>query len=224
MALLVVLTTAAPSHARQPESAGQPEDSLRIYAARLAKTPPLKPPFTGYAIYLGRNAFLSAAHVVGRWPLFTRPRILVDGQDLPATVIKMGFSEDIDLTLVTVDAARLPISLRLRRTPLCKAPPVPGEVVFGVTPDRVTPTHTVSPLLVAPEHRKKFNTLTSRVVTPSGSGIFRATTKCLLGIVSTAVPRFRMLPPTDGEAIDERAGYFVSATKIMEFLPKEFRY
>src|SRR5262245_24591629 len=103
IALLAAMPAAASGHAQEPE------ESLRIYAARLIKTPPLEEPIVGLAVYLGRGAFLTAAHVAGRWPLFTRPRILVAGQDLPATVIKMGFADGLDLTLLTVDETRLPI-------------------------------------------------------------------------------------------------------------------
>src|SRR4051794_10945402 len=87
------------------------EDSLRIYAVNIIKTPPFKPAFVGFGIYLGRGAVISAAHIVGRWPLFTRPRVLVAGLDLPATVIKMGSGNGIDVTLLTVDETKLPIAL-----------------------------------------------------------------------------------------------------------------
>ncbi len=208
--------------AASPALASNPEDSLRIYAAKIVKTPPLKPPYVGFAIYLGGGAFLSAAHVVGRWPLFTRPRVLVAGLDLPATVVKMGFADGVDLTLVTVEEMKLPLALRMRRNPICTRPPVPGEQVFGVVPDQVVPTSILSPLQVRPEYRKDFDTLTADLVTASGSGIFRAGAKCLLGIISSAVPRFNALAPAS-ETDAGVAGYFVPAAKILEFLPREFR-
>ncbi len=224
-AFSIVIATSVALFAGASANAQMPEDSLRIYAAELVKTPPFKPPLVGYAIYLGRGAYLSAAHVVGRWPLFTRPRVLVAGLDLPATVIKMGFADSVDLTLVTVDEAKLPIAMRLRRNPICKAPPVPGEEVFGVAPEKVVPTYVLSPRDVWPEYRKDFNTLTADVVTASGSGIFRAKTKCLLGIASRSIPRLKVLNGTDGTAADVGpAGYFESAAKILEFLPNEFRF
>jgi hypothetical protein len=208
-----------------PACAQEPEESLRAYAVYIVKTPPLRPPVTGYGIYLGGNAVISAAHVVGRWPLFTRPRVIVGDLDLPATVIKMGFADNVDLTLLTVDEARLPLSMRMRRNPICKTPPVPGEKAFGVIPDKVVPTQILSPLSVSPVYRQEYNTLTTEVVTGSGSGIFRASTKCLLGIMSRSVPRL-IISRSDDDAPAElpQAGYFIPAAKILEFLPKEFHF
>jgi hypothetical protein len=137
----------------------------------------------------------------------------------------MGFADDVDVTLVTVDETRLPIAMRMRRTPICKTPPIPGEDVFGVIPDRVVPTYILSPVYVRPQYREDFGTLTADIVTASGSGIFRASSKCLLGIVSRSIPRFRTHTPAGGivEADAGEASYFVPAAKILEFLPKEFR-
>jgi hypothetical protein len=214
------LCAALPVHAQGSE------DSLRIYAVNVIKTPPFKPAFIGFGIYLGQGAVISAAHIVGRWPLFTRPRVLVAGLDLPATVIKMGSGNGIDLTLLTVDEARLPIGMRMRRNPLCKTPPIAGEEVFGVIPEKVVPTHILPPRYIRPDLRREFDTLVEGVVTPSGSGIFRASTKCLLGIMSKSLPRFE--PQTaSGDAASVNgghAGYFVPAAQILEFLPKDFRF
>ena len=220
------LVAAVALSAAVPACAQEPEESLRTYAVYVVKTPPLKPPFVGFGIYLGGGAVITAAHVVGRWPLFTRPRVLVGNLDLPATVIKMEFG-DLDLTLLTIDEARLPISMRLRRNPICKTPPVPGEKVFGVIPDKVVPTEILSPLYISPLYRQDYNTLTTEVATGSGSGIFRASTKCLLGIMSRSVPRLRLHTSdedAEAEAETRPAGYFVPAAKILEFLPKEFRF
>ena len=51
---------------------------------------------------------LTAAHVVGHWPAFTDPRVLVAGQDLPAKVIKEGSFHTVDLALLSVNEDRLP--------------------------------------------------------------------------------------------------------------------
>ena len=219
------LVTAVALSVALPACAQEPEESLRAYAVYIAKTPPLRPPVTGYGIYLGSDAVISAAHVVGRWPLFSRPRVLVGDLDLPATVIKMGFADNVDLTLLTVDKTRLPVGMRLRRNPICKTPPVPGEEVFGVIPDKVVPTQILSPLYISPVYRQDYNTLTAEVVTGSGSGIFRASTKCLLGIMSRSVPRLRFSTSDEDAGAEIRpAGYFISAAKILEFLPKEFHF
>jgi hypothetical protein len=205
--------------------AQEPEDSLRVYAVEIVKTWPFQETLSGFGIYLGHGAVISAAHVVGRWPLFSRPRVLVAGLDLPATIIQMGSTNGIDVTLLTVDESRLPLALRMRRNPICRTPPIVGEKVFGVTTEKVVPTHVLSPLFIPPHLRKEYGTLTSELVTPSGSGIFRGTTKCLLGIVSRSVHRYEFETTAGGvvEAHGGTAGYFVPAAEILDFLPKAYR-
>jgi hypothetical protein len=39
--------------------------------------------------------------------------------DLPATAIREGNFERVDLTLLSVDEQKLPVYLRMRRMPLC---------------------------------------------------------------------------------------------------------
>ncbi len=96
-----------------------------------------KEPFTGYGIYLGQGAVITAAHVLGRWPYFiSNPRVLIAGQELPAKVIRTGSPGTTDLAILSVDETRLPVSLRLRRNPLCKEPPQAGENVIVVVPGR----------------------------------------------------------------------------------------
>ena len=63
-----------------------------------------------------------ASRIVG-WPFFTHPRVLIAGQDLRANIIKLSSFEQTDLALLSADETKLPVSLRLRRNPLCKAPP-----------------------------------------------------------------------------------------------------
>src|SRR5262249_44062960 len=75
--ILGVTNTPAPLHAQVDDEA------LRIYAVNVVNTLPFKKPFTGVGVYLGQGLVLTAAHVVGRWPFFTHPRVLVAGQDLP---------------------------------------------------------------------------------------------------------------------------------------------
>src|SRR5580704_2204672 len=90
------------------------DDDFRIYAVNVVKTPPLEKQFNGYGIYLGQGIVITAAHVVGHWPLFTHPRVLIAGQNLTATIIKEGSFETTDLALLSVEQAALPMSLRLR--------------------------------------------------------------------------------------------------------------
>jgi len=197
--------------------ADSPEDELRIYAVNIIRKVPFKSPFIGYGIYLGQGTVLTAAHVIGHWPSYTRLRVIIAGQDLPATVIKLS-SDDIDLALISVDAERLPISLRLRRNPLCRGPTPIGASVVVAYPEKSIRSQTISPLLVAPQFRSRFRNL---ITEPegSGSGVFSADRKCLLGIMSRRVTKyvyknegpFRVARPNGW------AGYFVPVSALAKF-------
>jgi hypothetical protein len=212
-------------HPSVPALAQVPEDSLQVYAVNVVKTPPFQKQFTGYGVYLGQGMILTAAHVVGHWPVFTHPRVLVAGQDLPAKLIKKGSFATTDLALLSVDGDRLPVSLRLRRNPLCTVSPKVGTVVVDVIPHATIPVQIISPLLIPPALQRRFDTL---IDTPkeSGSGIFDPERGCLLGIVSAKVLKYSY-QKEDGHiawAPNGFAGYFVSAAKIANFFPQGFRY
>jgi hypothetical protein len=202
-----------------------PDDSLKLYAVNIVKTPPFQKQFTGYGIYLGRGAVVTAAHVVGHWPFFTHPRVLIAGQDLPARVIKQGSFETIDLALLSVEESALPVSLRLRRNPLCTEPPKPGMPVINVVPDQITLSQIISPSAIAPNLRTKFYTL---ITAPeaSGSGLFDANQKCLLGIMSAEVPKYIYQVKNGHVTVTPNsfAGYFVPAAQISKFLPSDFHF
>ena len=213
------------SNIPEPLHAQADDEALRIYAVNVVKTPPFKKPFTGYGVYLGQGLVLTAAHVVGRWPFFTHPRVLIVGQDLPVTIIKQGSFETTDLALLSVDAERLPVSLRLRRNPICKIPPTVGMEVVDVEPQAIIRAHIISQFSIPPSLQQRFDTL---IDSPkdSGSAIFAPERKCLLGIVSAKVEKYaygmwkgRLLWAPNGYA-----GYFVSAAKISNFLPQDIRY
>jgi hypothetical protein len=215
----------AAAHISAPAHAQTSDDSLKIYAVNIVKTPPFKKQFTGYGIYLGRGMVITAAHVVGHWPFFTHPRVLIAGQDLRANIIKLGSFEQIDLALLTVDETQLPVSLRLRRNPICEKAPSVGMAVVVVAPEETKRSQVISPLLIAPELRGKFDTLIS---TPEGSGmgVFDAERKCLLGIVSARVQKYNFQLRNRrlvGRTVSF-AGYFVPASKIANFIPPEFRF
>jgi len=194
------------------------EDELRIYAVNIVRKVPFKSPFIGYGIYLGQGTVLTAAHVIGNWPSYTRLRVIIAGQDLPAKVIKYMSPDETDLALISVDAERLPISLRLRRNPFCKGPTPIGASVVVAYPEMSVRSQIISPLLVAPQFRTKFSTL---IKEPhgSGSGVFRADRKCLLGIMSRRVTKyvaknegpFRVARPNGW------AGYFVPVSALAKF-------
>lgn len=218
-----VIATAA--HLSAPVHAQTADDSLRVYAVNVVKTAPFENRFTGDGIYLGRGVVITAAHVVGNWPSLTHPHILVAGQDLPAKVIKEGSFEEVDLALLSVDPTRLPVSLQLRRNPLCQQAPKIGMEVVDVAPEETTRSQVISPLFIAPELRGKFGTL---IDSPkmSGSGLFDAERKCLVGIMSAKVAkydnqtrRWRLMGNAGGFA-----GYFVPAAKIANFIPTDVHY
>jgi hypothetical protein len=220
LALAILAAGAAP-----PLHAQTSDSSLIIYAATVIKTRPFEKPGTaGYAIYLGRGAVITAAHVIGHWPFFTHPHVLIGAQDLPVTIVKEGSFEGTDLALLSIDEEALPVAVRLRRNPLCKDTPRPGREVISVTPDQTTRLHVVSPAVIAPELRNKLGTLVD-APRRSGSGLFDAERKCLVGVVSAKIRRYHYQPLKGPSAADDAAyvGYFVPAPAIVGFLPVEFR-
>jgi hypothetical protein len=209
-----------------PGRAQTPDDSLMVYAVKVVKTPPFKKPETGDGIYLGQGLVITAAHVVGSWPFFTHPRVQIAGQDLAAAVIKKGSFAATDLALLSIAQSTLPVSLRLRRNPLCRRVPPEGAEVINVAPEGVTRARIVSPLLIAPQLRNQFGSL---IDTPegSGSGLFEAGQKCLLGIMSAKIQHAGYALLRSGRVVRAPsgfAGYFVPAGTIANFLPANLRY
>ena len=100
------------------------DDFLRVYAVHILHA--LAQSQTGYGIYLGKGLIITAAHVVDSNELGVR----IAGLNLPANTVKKGAFEQIDLTLLSVDDEKLPISLRLRRVPLCKEAAVGGRTGY----------------------------------------------------------------------------------------------
>ena len=215
-----------------PVQAQSPDDDLKVYAVNVVKTPPLEKQFTGYGIYLGHGMVITAAHVVGHWPALTNPRVLIAGQDLPAKVIKEGSFETVDLALLSVDEERLPISLRLRRNPLCKEPPKAGQNVIVVLSYGTVRSRIIFPQLLPPKYRTNFDTYISDVwiAGGSGAGVFHAERKCLLGILSSKIWNYnyqmengRMIRDLARNTMDI-ARHFVPASEIAEFIPPEYRF
>lgn len=194
------------------------DDTLKLLGVNVVHRIPSKSRFIGYGIYLGHGLVLTAAHVVGRWPLYTNPRVIIGGLDLSAHIIKEGLPEQTDLALISVDQERLPISLRLRRTSLCKETFPVGTNVSIVYPELTRRTRLISPLRIPPQYRM---TLHSLIDEPegSGSGVFQSEKKCLLGIVSGKVAK--LSAPANGRmptASKDFAGYYVPVSVIAKFL------
>ena len=216
LAALVALALLATSIAGRVHAQSS-DDNLKVYAVSITNVIPFRKPFSGYGIYLGGGAFITAAHVVGHWSIVSAPRIQIGGQEIPAKVIKKGSFETTDLALLAVDEKLLPVSLLLRRNPLCKSPPVIGSSVIVVYPERTVRSYIISPKLISPEIRARFGSLI-KDVQGSGSGAFDAERKCLLGIMNAAVST------NDYRGHSDRAGNFVPASQIVDFIPAEFRF
>jgi hypothetical protein len=230
---IAIAAATVPLHAQSSDGSLSPDDSLRIYAVNVVHSRPLEEPFIGYGIYLGQGSVITAAHIVGRWPSFiSNPRVLIAGQELPAKIIKEGSADTIDIALLSVDEARLPVSLRLRRNPLCKEPPRAGEDVIVVLSYGTVRSRIIFPQLLPPRYRTNFNTFISDVPIAggSGSGVFRAERKCLLGILTSKIWEYnfrrengRIVRDLAKNTIDI-ARHFVPAATIAEFIPPEFRF
>ena len=202
-----------------------PDDDLRPFAVNVVKTPPFEKQFNGDGVYLGGGVVLTAAHVVGRCPLLTHPRVLIAGLDLPVTVVKKGSVDDVDLALLSIDESALPAGLQLRRNPLCKALPPPGANVLVVYPDRSVATHMLSPIYIPPRMRKRFYSLIDEQE-GSGAGVFDAERRCLLGIISQKIRKYNYQRRNGRLVISDGgwAGYFVPVPAIANFLPAKFRF
>ena len=178
----------------------------------------------GYGIYLHRGVFITAAHVVGRsW--WTKPKIAIEGKEYPTQVIKEGSFESIDLTLLAVDESLLPMRLRLRRNALCRIPPWPGEEVITIVPEAAVHSHVIAPDRL-PLDVRRFNTVIGDVANTgaSGSGVFDARQRCLLGIMSRKISQSWKRSSTGKVEVHDIAKYFVPASTIAAFMPAQLRF
>jgi len=222
LTITATLLTSVSAHAQSAD------DDLRVYAVGIVNVAPFKRPYSGYGVYLGESTIITAAHVVGHWPLFTDPTILISDQELPAKVIRKGAFPQLDLAQLSIEQSSLPNSVRLRRNHLCKDVAQVGTDVVVVSPEQTVRSRIISPKAIAPRYRGSFSTL---IAEPhgSGSGVFDAQKKCLVGIMSGAIPRYGIMgaavPPYSFETTwDASVGYFVPASIIAHFLPGYRRF
>ena len=194
------------------------DDSLRIYAVNIIQDPPQS--WTGYGIYLGKGLVLTAAHVVGS-AARTKPSVRIAGMDLPAHAIKEGNLERVDLTLLAIDEQKLPVYLQMRRMSLCENQPWAGEPVIVAIPEGTARSQIMLPALLPAKVQKRFPTVIRDVATTgnSGSGVFDAGQKCLLGIMSRKIT-VRLNTAHEKDI----AKYFVPASTIRAFIPTEYRF
>jgi S1-C subfamily serine protease len=183
---------------------------LRIYAVHVSGGL--------YGVYLGQGLIITAAHVVGS----ANPPVRIAGLDLSGKVVKLSPFEQLDLALLSINEEKLPVSLRLRRMPLCQRPPFAGEPVTVAIPERTARSQIISPLSLPLDARQRFSTAIKDVATTgnSGSGVFDANRKCLLGIMSRKIS----VTPAGGREKKDIAKYFVPASVIRAFIPSQYRF
>jgi Trypsin-like peptidase domain len=205
-ALMLVWLVAAPDLGR----AAGADDSLLAYSVGVNG---------GAGVYLGQGLVLSVAHIVGGG-IVNRPNVTVAGQTLIATVVKESPFERLDLALLEIDEQHLPVSLRLRRIALCQGSPWPGEEVVSLSAQGPVRSRVLSPKGL-PAGVKRFSTVIRDVATTgnSGSGLFDAQGKCLLGIMSRKISQVRLQEDTGTRTTVDVAKYFVPASTIADFMP-----
>ena len=171
MAMLLALAAGrdAGGFSRRPT----PYDDLKSFAVNIVRSPPQ--PWPGYGIYLGQGLVITAAHVVGG-ATAANPNVVIAGKSLPATIVRQGEFERVDLSLLRIDPRLLPMRLALSMIPLCPSPPRPGQPVVTVTPDVVAASRIMAPQLLPSDVRNRFDTVIADVATTgnSGSGVFDA--------------------------------------------------
>jgi hypothetical protein len=211
----------APTGARAQSA----DADLKAFAVHINRTPQQSWP--GYGIYLGNGLILTASHVPGTFA-FTKPRVVIAGQDLPAGLVKEGDLNDVDLTLLSVDASKLPVRLQMRRMPLCERAPYAGEAVVVAIPEGTARSRVLPPQAIPADVRNRFGTAIADVATTgnSGSGVFDAANLCLLGIISRKISvvqhALRFGAPV--AATRDIAKYFVPAPVIKAFIPPSVTY
>jgi Trypsin-like peptidase domain len=170
---------------------------------------------SGSGVYLKSGLVITAAHLTDANAAMG---VHLAGVNLPAKVLKQGSFDDEDLSLLLFDEGQVPTRAVLPQTPLCAAPPWPGDPVIVVDAASATRSHIASPQLLPFTLRGKFSTLISDVATTgnSGSGVFDPDRKCLLGIMS------RKFTSNVTGTNKDIAKYFVPAATIREFIPAEF--
>lgn len=200
--------------------AEQMDETLAPYAVHIHQTP-MQSWGPGAGIYLGKNVFITAAHVAGRtW--WTRPKVVIDGVAFPTHTIREGSYDGIDLTLLSVEEKLLPMRLRLRRLTLCTMPPVPGQDVVTVVPGAIVHSRILARDAL-PAALRRFDTVISDVETTgnSGSGVFDPQRRCLMGIMTRKIS----VPNRDSgnglRTTRDIAKYFVPAAAIAAFLPPD---
>jgi trypsin-like peptidase len=177
----------------------------------------------GAGIYLGNGLILSVAHVVGGG-IVDKPKVTIANRSLQATVVKESPFEQLDLALLQIDETTLPVSLRLRRISLCEGKPWPGEEIVSLSAHGPVRSQILAPTGL-PADTRRFSTVFRDDGTTgnSGTAVFEAQRKCLIGIVSRGITQVYSQKGADKKTTRNLAKYFVSAPVIASFMPKQLR-
>ena len=190
---------------------------LLNFAVHINHTP--KQGWPGYGVYLGNGYVLTAAHVTAPFAA-TKPVVVIGKSEFPATLVREGAFDHVDLTLMSIDQTHLPLRVRMRRLSLCAASPKPGEYVVVATPEGTARSRVLPVAALPVDVRGRFGTTIGDVATTgnSGSGVFDAGQQCLLGIVSRKISMRVLRNGVPVRQVDI-AKYFVPAAEIKAFLP-----
>jgi hypothetical protein len=203
-----------------PARSQDTDDSLRIYGVHVDRTP--KQSWTGLGIYLGHGIVLTPAHVSGLG-FWRRPRVDIAGKLYPTQVLKDGHFHRVDLTLLSVDVNELPVSLGLRRLPLCPGPSWPNQQIVIVTQEKAVRSLVVPPARLPANLQSEYRTAVRPVPDSggSGSGVIDANKKCLVGMITRTIEVGEIIEE-DGRKTEKLvavAKYFIPASEIASFLP-----
>lgn len=214
LAVLAGGTVVGVSWQAKAETAFDPQ----TVAVNIQRTPAQSWP--GYGIYMGDGLVVTAAHVAGH-ALLTRPSVVVKGQPLPTESVKEGSYPDNDLTVLRLTPP-LPAELAPLHVTLCAEPPKPGEAVKVATPEKVTNSAVISPDILPPDMRTRYAASIKDVYTTgnSGSGVFDAASRCLLGIMSSKIEQQLHLIVNGSPTVRTvgLAKHFVPASDIKLFM------
>jgi hypothetical protein len=203
-------------------AAGDPYDEdLVAFSTHVNRTP--KQAWPGYGVYLGGGLVITASHVVGSFAQM-KPHVIVGGRDFPTSLVKEGSMDGADVTLLRFDPSGLPMRLQLRRMTLCEKDPYPGEAVVVATPEGIARSRILPPQAIPPEFRSRFGASTIPDVATtgnSGSGVFDAWRRCLLGVMSR---KFTIELKGAARRKVDIAKYFVPVSDIKAFIPKDVSF
>ena len=172
------------------------------------------------AIHIGSGYFLTASHVSQPPHAGDAVGLGIDGAFHPATIIRAGTYDSVDVTLLRIDPADLP--RRLREAPalaLCGSPLAPGTQAWVVSAGSDTQARILGLADLPPGIPDRYASLITNMAGSgqSGSGVLPPSRDCLAGIVSRVVSQTTTRADGSSTSI-VLAKYFVPAEEIGRFL------